>query len=254
MMLSSSVARTASASARTSGPMCSEPPADATTPCSPPASVGCLRDGRLDLVFVGDVGDDRVHTCARRCVTDPGGGGVELVGGSTADRHDRAVARQRERAALTDAAATTGDEHPVSLDRRGHQCSPRRRSHGNFPRMADDVRARAEQMWQEVMRFDAPPITDPYTEATTDQVFGGLLDAARPRSSRPPPDVADGHRDPGLREPLIAHLTAALASGDLSADELHEWVLHLSFYAGWPIGATAYAALREVLRAPTSSG
>ena len=44
---------------------------------------------------------------------------------------------------------------------------------------------------------------------------------------------------------------AALSSGDLTADELHEWVLHVSFYAGWPAGANAYAALREVLAHPT---
>lgn len=120
--------------------------------------------------------------------------------------------------------------------------------------MADDVRARAEQMWQEVMRFDAPPITDPYTEATTDQVFGGLWTrpglARRDRRLTSLTVIATR----GLREPLVAHLSAALTSGDLSADELHEWVLHLSFYAGWPIGATAYAALREILSHPTSSG
>lgn len=120
--------------------------------------------------------------------------------------------------------------------------------------MTDDVRTDAEAMWQEVMRFDAPPVTDPYTEATTDQVFGGLW--ARPglarRDRRLTSLTVIATR--GLREPLVAHLSAALSSGDLRADELHEWVLHLSFYAGWPIGATAYAALREVLAHPASGG
>jgi 4-carboxymuconolactone decarboxylase len=119
--------------------------------------------------------------------------------------------------------------------------------------MADDARAKAESMWQEVMRFDAPPITDPYTEATTDTVFGGVW--ARPglarRDRRLTSMTVIATR--GFKEPLVAHLSAALSSGDLSADELHEWVLHLSFYAGWPVGATAYAALREVLAHPTAS-
>jgi 4-carboxymuconolactone decarboxylase len=119
--------------------------------------------------------------------------------------------------------------------------------------MADDARATAEKMWQEIMRFDAPPITDPYTEATTDSVFGGLW--ARPglarRDRRLTSLTVIATR--GLKEPLVAHMTAALSSGDLTADELHEWVLHLSFYAGWPCGATAYAALREVLAHPTAS-
>jgi len=120
--------------------------------------------------------------------------------------------------------------------------------------MAEDSRAAAEQMWREIMRFDAPPVTDPYTEATTDTVFGGLWSrpglARRDRRLTSLTVIATR----GLREPLVAHLSAALASGDLTADELHEWVLHLSFYAGWPIGATAYAALHEVLAHPTSQG
>ena len=119
--------------------------------------------------------------------------------------------------------------------------------------MADDVRAHAEKMWQEVMRFDAPPVTDPYTEATTDTVFGSLW--ARPDLARRDRRLTSLSviATRGLKEPLVAHLTAALSSGDLTAAELHEWVLHLSFYAGWPCGATAYAALREVLAHPTSS-
>jgi len=119
--------------------------------------------------------------------------------------------------------------------------------------MADDVRARAEKMWREGMRFDAPPISDPYTEATSDTVFGGLWTrpglARRDRRLTSLTVIATR----GLKEPLVAHLTAALSSGDLTADELHEWVLHLSFYAGWPIGANAYAALREVLAHPAAS-
>jgi len=43
---------------------------------------------------------------------------------------------------------------------------------------------------------------------------------------------------------LAAHINAALSSGDLSVEELDEWVLQLSFYGGWPIGSSAYAAVR----------
>jgi 4-carboxymuconolactone decarboxylase len=119
--------------------------------------------------------------------------------------------------------------------------------------MADDVRANAEKMWREVMLFDPPPVTDPYTEATTETVFGGLW--SRPGLARRDRRLTSLTvlASRGLKEPLLVHLTAALSSGDLTADELHEWVLHLSFYAGWPCGATAYAALREVLAHPTSN-
>jgi 4-carboxymuconolactone decarboxylase len=113
-------------------------------------------------------------------------------------------------------------------------------------------REHANRMWHEIMRFDAPPVTDPYTEFTTDHVFGRLW--TRPglprRDRRLVSLTAIALR--GLREPLVAHLNAAVSSGDLSADELHEWVLHLAHYGGWPIGANAYAVLREVLAHPST--
>ena len=120
--------------------------------------------------------------------------------------------------------------------------------------MADDGRAKAESMWQEIMRFDAPAATDPYTEATSEQLFGGLW--ARPGLARRDRRLTTLSviAARGIKEPLVSHLSAALSSGDLTADELHEWALHVAFYAGWPCGATAYAALREVLSHPTSSG
>jgi len=113
--------------------------------------------------------------------------------------------------------------------------------------MADEVRAKAEQIWLDVMGWDAPPATDPYTEATTNTVFGGLWsrDGLARRDRRLTTLTVLATR--GLHDPLVVHMTAAVESGDLSADELHEWVLHLSFYAGWPCGAGAYAVLRQVL-------
>jgi 4-carboxymuconolactone decarboxylase len=120
--------------------------------------------------------------------------------------------------------------------------------------MADDAHPTSDSMWQEVMRIDAPPITDPYMEATTEQLFGGVW--ARPgfarRDRRLTTLTVIATR--GLREPLIGHLSAALSSGDITAEELHEWVLHVAYYAGWPAGANAYAALHEVLAHPTSAG
>jgi len=119
--------------------------------------------------------------------------------------------------------------------------------------VSDDVeRDDANSMWREVMRFDPPPITDPYTEFTTDHVFGRLW--TRPGIARRDRRLISltAIAMHGLKEPLVAHLNAALASEDLSADELHEWVLHLAHYGGWPVGANAYAALREVLAHPSS--
>jgi 4-carboxymuconolactone decarboxylase len=116
-----------------------------------------------------------------------------------------------------------------------------------------ELRALAHETWSEVMRFDPPPVTDPYTEFTTDQVFGRVW--TRPglprRDRRITSLTVIALR--GLKEPLVVHLSAAIDSGDLSADELHEWVLHLAHYGGWPIAANAYAVLREVLAHPSAA-
>jgi len=101
-------------------------------------------------------------------------------------------------------------------------------------------------MWREVMQAEAPPVNDPYTELTTDHLMGRLW--TRPGLAR---------RDrrlitltvaavTGQRDPLRNHLRASLDSGDLSMEELQEWIVHVAHYGGWPAGTTAYAALGEV--------
>lgn len=110
----------------------------------------------------------------------------------------------------------------------------------------DDHRARSQAMWREVMHADAPPVSDPYTELTTDHLMGRIW--TRPGLAR---------RDrrlvtltiaavTGQRDPLRNHLRASLESGDLSIEELHEWIVHLAHYGGWPAGTTAYATLGEI--------
>ena len=100
-----------------------------------------------------------------------------------------------------------------------------------------------------------PAATDPYTEATSEQLFGGLW--ARPGLARRDRRLttltviaARGDCVPG-----VPPVGSALLPGDLTADELHEWVVHLAFYAGWPVGADALrGAACEVLAHPTSPG
>jgi 4-carboxymuconolactone decarboxylase len=118
----------------------------------------------------------------------------------------------------------------------------------------DDHRARSLAMWREVMQAEPPPVNDPYTEVTTDHLMGRIW--TRPGLAR---------RDrrlvtltiaavTGQGGPLRNHLRASLESGDLSIEELHEWVVHLAHYGGWPAGTTAYTALREVSAGSKSAG
>jgi 4-carboxymuconolactone decarboxylase len=114
-------------------------------------------------------------------------------------------------------------------------------------------RERAAVVWREVMQFEPVVSGDPYSDFTLDHVFGRVWSreglARRDRRLVTLTVVAMS----GQAVPLAGHLGAALKSGDLTAEELHEWVLHLAHYAGWPIAATAYMTLREV-QADTATG
>ena len=50
-------------------------------------------------------------------------------------------------------------------------------------------------------------------------------------------------------EPINQHVYAALASGDITREELQEFVLHFAYYAGWPrASALEMAYYRAVQR------
>jgi 4-carboxymuconolactone decarboxylase len=48
----------------------------------------------------------------------------------------------------------------------------------------------------------------------------------------------------GSREGYAAHLTGALDNGDLSPDEIWEWLLQFTQYAGYPKAAPVWAEYR----------
>ena len=43
-------------------------------------------------------------------------------------------------------------------------------------------------------------------------------------------------------------MRSALTSGDITLDELNEWVLQLAQYVGWPTGAMLETTLRKIER------
>jgi 4-carboxymuconolactone decarboxylase len=113
--------------------------------------------------------------------------------------------------------------------------------------MADDEAHEAgEQMWREVMGFEPMPASDAFMQLTVDHVFGQIW--TRPGLSRRERRLVSltAAATAGHGGPLAIHLAAAVNSGDLSIDDLHEWVVQLAHYAGWPAGAAAYTAVREI--------
>ncbi len=109
-------------------------------------------------------------------------------------------------------------------------------SYEEFARDAALARTeRGRKRYKEVMVSEPPPGISVFTgQGVVDSVFAELWD--RPGLSR---------RDrrwitlacvgaAGADQPIQSHVTAALASGDISREEFQEFVLHFAYYAGWP--------------------
>ena len=114
-------------------------------------------------------------------------------------------------------------------------------------------RERGQQAWRDVMGNDGPPIADPFMEFTSDHVFGRVWTrpglSTRDRRLVTLTTIAIA----GAQAALELHLGAAYRSGDLTFEELDEWVVHLAHYAGWPMATIAYMAL-GALRADVDEG
>jgi 4-carboxymuconolactone decarboxylase len=116
--------------------------------------------------------------------------------------------------------------------------------------VADARKETGHRRYREVMVSEPPPPIDPFLDhGVVDSVFGELWD--RPGLSR---------RDrrwvtlacvgaAAVDEPIQQHVYAALASGDITREELQEFVLHFAYYAGWPrASALEMAYYRAVAR------
>ncbi|MCY3577585.1 MAG: carboxymuconolactone decarboxylase family protein [bacterium] len=97
--------------------------------------------------------------------------------------------------------------------------------------------------WNNIMLVDPPDSDDLYLRFTK-RVFTDVW--ARPRLERRERRLITltAIAATGNGPILPHHLKPAMESGDLTPDELEEWVVHLAHYAGWPASAQAYTALR----------
>ncbi len=109
---------------------------------------------------------------------------------------------------------------------------------------ASERRARGEAMYREVLGQEPPTAADPYTgQGVLDTVFGELW--TRPGLTRKERRLITlSCAGAASSAPAIeGHLRAAFDSGDLTLEEVQEFILHFAFYAGWPKAATLEAAL-----------
>ena len=109
-----------------------------------------------------------------------------------------------------------------------------------------DRRARAEEVFEAVNGFPAPEPNDFYTELSLDHVFGEVW--TRPGLTRKERRwiTLTTIAMTGAELALGVHIRSALATGDITRDEMAEFVAHFAHYAGFPIAARFYTAFMQI--------
>jgi 4-carboxymuconolactone decarboxylase len=101
--------------------------------------------------------------------------------------------------------------------------------------VAAERTATGRRRYREVMVSEAPAPADPYlAHGVVDSVFGELWnrDGLSRRDRRWITLACVGAA--AVDTPIEQHVYAALAGGDISREEMQEFVLHFAYYAGWP--------------------
>ena len=104
--------------------------------------------------------------------------------------------------------------------------------------------AQAAQTYTDVMCAEPPTDLSPEEQAQLELQFGDVWN--RPGLTRRERRFVTlscvcGRTDP---DEVNAHMYAALASGDISVEEMGEYVLHFAVYLGWPKASQAEAGYR----------
>ena len=109
----------------------------------------------------------------------------------------------------------------------------------------DDRRARGARTFEEVNCFPAPTAVDPLTEATIDHVFAEIWTRAGLTRKERRWIALSCAGASGSGVAMQAHAISALQSGDITIEELREFVLQFAVYQGFPKATALRAAVEE---------
>ncbi len=115
------------------------------------------------------------------------------------------------------------------------------------PRDHADRIAAGDQSFLDVMTFANGPPTTPFLHAITEHVFAEIWTrpALDQRSRRWLTLV--GVSESGREVPIKTHFYSAMSSGNCTADEMHEFVLHYAAHAGWHKASSVHGVLLEMI-------
>ena len=113
--------------------------------------------------------------------------------------------------------------------------------------MADDVREKGLECFENVMGFRPPVIpNDPFLDTTIDHLFAKVW-------ARPGLSIRDRRlvtltvlMQFGNEATLKLHFGAAMKQKQLTDAEIDELILHVAHYAGWPGAALASQVVRHL--------
>ncbi|SEP06991.1 carboxymuconolactone decarboxylase family protein [Trujillonella endophytica] len=105
--------------------------------------------------------------------------------------------------------------------------------------------ATTDDVYREVMTVDPPPAAGPDEAARREELFGALWSAPGlgRRERRWVTLVCVGFDTD--QQAMDEHVYAALNSGDVSLEEMLEFILHFAVYCGWPKASRMEMVLRE---------
>ena len=116
---------------------------------------------------------------------------------------------------------------------------------GTKPVAATGRKSRGREMQSRV--YGAMPADDPWLKMSEEQVFAQIWTrpglSMRDRRLISLTAAAYASSPPGY----ISHIEGALDKGDLTPDELWEWLIHFTQYAGYPKAAPVWAEIRIAL-------
>ena len=106
-------------------------------------------------------------------------------------------------------------------------------------------RARGRRVFAEINGFDAPEATPPITEFTLDHVFSEVW--TRPGLTRKERRwiAITGVAAASAHTALDIHIRSALASGDITIEELREATVQFAVYQGFPKATMLHLAIER---------
>ena len=115
---------------------------------------------------------------------------------------------------------------------------------------SSERRARGEEMFREVTLMEPPQERDLFMDFTMEEVFGSVW--SRPgltRKERRWICLATVAMT-GSQVAISSHVNFALQSGDITPEEMLEFIVHFAHYGGWPLASVIYTAVLAAIAAP----